>query len=263
MFHKLTETEIWYYHNSTSLIMFIVILLFSILGYYLSYSKNGRKYIQNISIFLIGFCFLQEIVDHLNRFFWDKNYTMSWQRDLPIHFCHLAFYFSIYVIIKKIYNKNNTSHLIQFFFGAAFLLGLTGALQSILTPDITHIHNFVGVVTGQLQHSLILLNVFWLVFAYNMKVYLKDVMNSYLFINLIIPLAILLNQYLGYNSSGYPANYLYVSELPNTDNFIIDMISSYPFPVYLFYGQPILIIYLLISYLPFTLLSFKRKLYSN
>ena len=64
-------------------------------------------------------------------------------------------------------------------------------------------------------------------------------MNSYLFINLIIPLAIILNQYLGYNSSGYPANYLYVSELPNADNFIIDMISSYPFPIYLFYGQPI------------------------
>ena len=261
MFHKLTETEIWQFHNSTSWIMFIIILLFSFIGYYLSNSKNGRIYIKKISIFLVIFCFSQEIIDHLNRFFWDKNYIMSWQRDLPIHFCHLAFYFSIYVLLKKI-NNNKTSHIVQFLFGSAFLLGLTGALQSILTPDITHIHNFIGVVTGQLQHSLILLNVFWLVFAYNMKVYFKDVINSYLFINLIIPIAIIINQFLGYNSSGYPANYLYVSELPNADNFIIDMISNYPFPIYLWYGQPILIIYLLISYLPFVFLSFKRKLYS-
>ena len=231
--------------------MYFFIFFFSFLGYYLN--KNDKSnYIKNISIFLIIFCISQEVLDHLNRFFLDSNYTMSWQRDLPIHFCHIAFYFSLIVIYYQI-KKNNINTYHQFLFSASYLLGLTGALQGILTPDFTNINNFTAVLSGQLQHSLIILNVFWLIFAYKMTLNFKGVMYTYLFINLIAPIAILINYFLGYNSNGDFANYLYVMELPKVDNFLVNMIADHPFPNFILYAQPLILLYLLILYIPFFL----------
>ena len=130
-------------------------------------------------------------------------------------------------------------------------MGLSGALQGILTPDFTNINNFAAVLSGQLQHSLIILNVFWLIFAYGMKLDFKGIIQTYLFINLIVPIAIFINYFLGANSNGDYANYLYVMELPNVDNFLVNMITQHPFPNFILYAQPLIAVYLIILYIPF------------
>mgnify|MGYP001433240789 CR=1 FL=1 len=165
MFYKITLDQALGYHAVISWVMYFFILLFSFLGYYLNRNYKESNYIRNISFFLITFCIVQEIFDHLNRFFLDSYYTVSWQRDLPIHFCHIAFYFSLIAIYLKI-NKKTSSNYCHFLFCVSYLLGLSGALQGILTPDFTNINNFAAVLSGQLQHSLIILNVFWLIFAF-------------------------------------------------------------------------------------------------
>ena len=257
MFHKIALEQALEYHIIISWIMYFFIFLFSFLGYYLN-KNNKSDYIKNVSIFLIIFCISQEILDHLNRFFLDSNYTMSWQRDLPIHFCHIAFYFSLIVIYYQIKKDSiNTYH--HFLFSASYLLGLTGALQGILTPDFTNINNFTAVLSGQLQHSLIILNVFWLIFAYKMTLNFKGVIYTYLFINLIAPIAILINYLLGDNANGDFANYLYVMELPKVDNFLVNMIADHPFPKFIFYAQPLILLYLIILYIPFFIKSPRLK----
>ena len=206
---------------------------------------------------MISFCIIQEVLDYSNRAFFDSNYTISWQGDLPFHFCHIAFYFSlfaIYLSLKSDSKNNSMSDLsirTQFLFDAAFLLGLSAALQGILTPDFENIYNFVGILCGQLQLSLIILNVFWLIFAYNMRLQFNGVIYTYVFVNLIAPIAIFLNYLLGYNAKGDPANYLYVMELPKVDNALLSFISNKPFPEFIFYIQPLIIIYMLILYIPF------------
>ena len=257
MFHKIALEQALEYHIIISWIMYFFIFFFSFLGYYLN--KNDKSnYIKSISLFLIAFCISQEILDHLNRFFLDSNYTMSWQRDLPIHFCHIAFYFSLIVIYYQIKKDSiNTYHL--FLFSASYLLGLTGALQGILTPDFTNINNFTAVLSGQLQHSLIILNVFWLIFAYKMTLNFKGVIYTYLFINLIAPVAIFINYLLGYNANGDFANYLYVMELPKVDNFLVNMITDHPFPNFILYAQPLILLYLIILYIPFIIINFRLK----
>ena len=249
MIDKLTLNQAWNYHIIISWVMFFFILFFSFLGYYFNKYYQETKLINNTSIFIFIFCIAQEIIDHINRLFLDVHYTISWQRDLPIHFCHIAFYFSlivIYIQIKKgNVNKYNT------LFCISYLLGLSGALQGILTPDFTNINNFIAVLSGQLQHSLIILNVFWLIFAYNMKLTFKGVFYTYLFINFIAPIAIFVNYLLGINSKGDYANYLCVMELPQVDNFLVNMISQYPFPKFILYAQPLILCYLIILYTPF------------
>jgi len=238
--------------------MYFFIIFFSFLGYY--FNKNHKKtdYIKNTSIFLIIFCVSQEILDHLNRFFLDSNYNISWQRDLPIHFCHIAFYFSLIVIYYQV-KKDSVKNYHHFLFCVSYLLGLTGALQGILTPDFTNINNFTAVLSGHLQHSLIILNIFWLIFAYKMKLDFKGVIYTYLFINLIAPIAIFINYLLGYNANGDFANYLYVMELPKVDNFLVNMIAQYPFPNFILYAQPLILAYLVILYIPFLIRNIRFK----
>lgn len=252
MFHQITLDQASEYHAVISWIMYFFIILFSFLGYYLNKNYQETNYIKNISICLIIFCISQEALDHLNRFFLDSNYVMSWQRDLPIHFCHIAFYFSLIVIYYQI-KQDRIKKYHHFLFCSSYLLGLTGALQGILTPDFTNINNFTAVLSGQLQHSLIILNVFWLIFAYKMKPDFIGVIYTYLFINLIAPIAILINSLLGSNTKGDFSNYLYVMELPKVDNFLVNMIAQHPFPNFILYAQPLIIIYLIILYLPFSL----------
>ncbi len=248
MLDRLTLDQAWSHHITISWIMCFFWFLFSFLGYYL---KN-KNHINNISIFLVFFCLAQEVLDHINRFFWDLDYTVSWQRDLPFHFCHIAFYFSLIVIYWKI-NKKSSNEYHHFLFCVSYLLGLSGALQGILTPDFTNINNFIAVLSGQLQHSLIILNIFWLIFAYGMRINIKGVFYTYLFINFITPIAIFINYLLGSNINGDSANYLYVMELPKVDNFLVNMIAKYPFPDFILYAQPLIIVYLIILYLPFSI----------
>ena len=257
MINTLSSFEIENYHYTTSYIMLFVILLLSAVGYFLNSNEIHKSKINFISKILIFFCIIQEALDHLNRFIWDSKYNVSWQRDLPIHFCHIAFYFSLVAIYWHLKNgyQNEKSYLHNFMFSSAFLLGLSGALQGILTPDFGQIYNLLGVITAHLQHSLIILNVFWLLFAYGMKLNFKDILNTYLFINLIIPIAVMINKVLGVNSEGLFANYLYVSELPDVNNPIVNILTNYEFPYYLLFGQPILILYLLVLYFPFFIIK--------
>tara|TARA_B100001123_G_scaffold240697_1_gene269247 strand:- start:39 stop:848 length:810 start_codon:yes stop_codon:yes gene_type:complete len=256
LFERLSLENISNYHISISWIMFIFWIIFPIIGFYLN-KNNQTNTLRKISYFLILFCIVQEVLDYANRAFFDSNYIISLQKDLPFHFCHIAFYFSlfaIYLSLKSDRKNNSMSDLsirTQFLFDASFLLGLSGALQGILTPDFTNIYNFVGILCAQLQHSLIILNVFWLIFSYNMRLQFNGVIYTYIFVNLIAPVAILLNYLLGSSSKQDFANYLYVMELPKVDNALLSFISDKPFPDFIFYIQPLIIIYMLILYIPF------------
>ena len=143
----------------------------------------------------------------------------------------------------------------QFLFDSAFLLGLSGALQSIITPDFENINNIIGVICFQLQHSLIILNVIWLMSAYNYRLKFKGVCLTYLLINFIAPIALLINNYLGQNSVGASANYFYVNELPKVDNYFLNFVSQHPSPDFILYIQPIFIIYFTSLYIPFFILN--------
>jgi len=253
MFEKLTLEQSWNYHISTSWAMFFFIFIFIILGFYLN-KNNNIELIKKISFFLVVFCLFQEVIDYFHRAFFDPNYLISWEKDLPFHFCHIAFYFSliaIYLKSKSGINDNsmsNSSLRAQFLFDVSFILGLSGALQGILTPDFENIHNFVGILCAHFQHSLIILNVFWLIFAYDMKLQFNGAIYTYIFINLITPIAILLNYMLG-------SNYLYIMELPKVDNYLLSLVIDKSFPNFIFYIQPLIIAYIIMLYFPFFILN--------
>ena len=260
MFEKLTLEQSWNYHTAISWVMCVFLFFFVFLGFYLN-KKNKIELLKKISFFLIVFCLFQEVIDYFHRAFLDPNYLISWQKDLPFYFCHIAFYFSlisIYLKSKSGISDNSMSTLslrTQILFDISFILGLSGALQGIFTPDFENIHNFVGILCSHLQHSLIILNVFWLIFAYNMRLQFNGAIYTYIFINLIAPIAILLNYMLGSNSNGDSANYFYIMELPKIDNYLLNFVIDKSFPNFIFYIQPLIIAYIIMLYIPFFILN--------
>ena len=258
MFEEIATSSKHYYHNIISFIMLGAWIYFAIKG---SYSKN-KKFTYKVSAWIIIFCLFQESIDFINRIFLDPNYTFSIQRDLPLlQFCQISFYFSLLCIFftRKTINHDQKYSLNQFLFDGAFLLGFSGAFQGIITPDFNNINNITGVICIQLQHSLIILNVIWLMSAYNYRLKFKGVCFTYLLINLIAPFALLINNLLGTNAAGESANYFYVNELPKVDNFFLNFVSQYPSPEYILYIQPVFIIYFLLLYFPFILFNKFKK----
>ena len=185
----------------------------------------------------------------------------SIQRDLPfLQFCQISFYFSLICILSsKSYNHKDKYSSHNFLFDCAFLLGFSGAFQGLVTPDFLNINNFIGVICIQLQHSLIILNLIWLMTAYNYRLRFKGVCLTYLFINIIAPLALGLNHFLGNNINGDPANYFYVIELPKVDTIFLNYAAQYPSPEYILYIQPVFIIYFLVLYIPFGIYNQFKK----
>ena len=257
MFNELSISSKYFYHNCLSILMIFVWLFIFIKGYKVKTHTNKNK----ISKLIITICLAQEILDYINRIFLDSNYIFSVQRDLPfLQFCQISFYFSLLCIfLNRNYHNDNKYYSNNFLFDCAFLLGFSGAFQGIITPDFFNINNLVGVICIQLQHSLIILNLIWLMTAFNYRLRFKGVCLTYIFINIIAPLALIFNHYLGTNINGDFANYFYVIELPKVDTIFLNYAAQFPSPEYILYMQPVFIIYFIILYLPFAISNKIKK----
>ena len=230
---------LYYYHNSLTIVMVCLWIVFSFIGY-----KIQNKYIvYKITYGLIIFSVLQEILDYVNRIFLDELYVLSFKSDLPLQFCSIGYYFSLFGLIMVISDKKFNQKFEQFIFDCAYVLGLGGALQAMITVDLTGINNMIGAFALNWQHSIIILNVLWLIFAYKKRFNLKGVFNAFIFINVVIIPVGLINYFLG-------SNYMFICQPPAVNSPLI--VGEWP--MYLIFLEIIYFIYILALYLPFKFL---------
>ena len=209
---------------------------------YIGHTIKNNRYKLYISYSLIGFAIIQEIIDYINRIFLDELYNFTLSTDLPLQFCVIGFYFSLFGIYMVISEKKFNSKLEQFIFDCAYVLGFSGALQGLITVDLTGVNNMIGAFSLNWAHSLIILNVLWLIFAYDKRFHLKGILNTFLFINIIIIPVGFINYILD-------ANYMFLCQPPNVKSaFIIGV-----WPYYLAYLEGIYLVYIFILYLPFVI----------
>ena len=242
----LSPDQLYYFHDQLTFVM----VFFWISLSYIGYKLKNEEYKRFVSYGLILFALLQEILDYSNRFFLDSAYVVSLQSDLPLHFCQFGFYFSLAGVYIAANNKKINPKIEQFLFDCAYVLGLAGAFQAMITVDLTGINNMIGIFNLNWQHSLIILNVLWLIFAYGKKFTIRSIFNAFIFINIIILPVGCINYFLG-------SNYMFVCQPPNVDSsFFIG-----EWPIYLFWLELIYFLYILILYLPFKIFDIidKRK----
>ena len=120
----------------------------------------------------------------------------------------------------------------------------------MIAVDLTGINNRIGIYALNWQHSLIILNVLWLVFAYKKRFSVRGIFNAFIFINVVIWPIGLINYFLG-------ANYMFVCQPPNVDSSFF--IGEWPY--YLLWLELIYFLYIVILYLPFKISDLITKKY--
>ena len=239
----LPAEQLYYYHDTLTVFMIGVCLFIS----YLGFSIKNNNYIKYISYGLISFAIAQEILDYTNRIFLDELYHFKLSIDLPLQFCVIGFYFSIFGIYMATSDKKFNSKFEQFIFDCAYVLGFSGAFQALIAVDLTGINNMIGAFALNWAHTLIILNVLWLIFAYGIKFGKKGILQAFLFTNILVLIVGPINYFLN-------SNYMFLCRPPVVNNpFLIG-----EWPYYLLTLELIFFIYGYVLYLPFKLIkSFK------
>jgi len=234
-----SELQLEIYHNQIILFMAAFWILFVLLGCYI----KSEKTINNLSILLLSMSFIQEVLDYSNRitnvFYYGGGLKIV--RDLPLQLCHFAYWFSVITLLIVVTKRY--THLKQKFFNLAYFFGFSGALMGILTVSFEGIYTFGDILYLDLQHSLIILNVLWLIFAYKCTFSFQGIIHSFIFVNVAAILVGIINYIIG---SG--ANYMFLCRAPQVNN---PLLFGGIWPYYIIGFELIFFIYGLFIYFPF------------
>ena len=125
--------------------------------------------------------------------------TWNYTKDLPIHLCG----FSIFLGALMLINKN------QFIFELVYFWGLGGALQAILTPDVTTFHTPWHAFSSQVSHGLIILSVSWMIIVERKRCLKGSLLRAILITNIMMFFAGIFNFFMD-------SNYFFLCAKPNT-----------------------------------------------
>ena len=222
--------------DGSHLIALVVSFLFILIIPYIGRLLTREQ--QRIVIFgIVCFAVLQELVDYVNRSFVRG---LSWDLDLPLHICHYV----LILAIIGIWRKNQTA------FEIAYLLGVTGGLQAMLTPDMTDFDNWIAYNTFYMHHGLIILCSFWSIFVDGLRPRRISLQRTFLFlIFMSIPVGIIC-----WITGG---NYMYLREVPNVNNPLV--FGEWPW--YIINLAFIGLIMMIIAYIPFYINNKRKMIY--
>ena len=159
--------------------------------FYFRNKNNDRKHTAGIAIAVL--LVVQVIIGMLNTFSFDHN----WQEVFPLHMCDLSALAIAYYLWKRE----------KVFFNCAFFWGIGGATMALLTPDVDFAYPNAVFFPFFYIHSLILLGVFFSVFALKQRPFLNDV-HKVIGISLVLMIFIYLANYL----LGDGANFWYLNK---------------------------------------------------
>ena len=204
-FFSLESFEISSFEHIAILGIFLAITIG--IGFLGNRFKNNHETTILITKILIGITIFQEIFDYSNRYL---NGTMYLWQDLPLHICNYVLFISVIAL----YNKN------KYLFNFCYFNAFSGALIANITPDLAGVTGDVGLFFFFLHHSLIIINIVWMIFAFDMKPSIEGMFSTVVLLNIFaVPIG-LINILIDKLGFGY-ANYMYLREAPPVDNFLL------------------------------------------
>jgi hypothetical integral membrane protein (TIGR02206 family) len=182
------------------------------------------------------------IILWLNEIAWHVwNYaTGRWtiQSMLPLHLCSMLVWLGAIMLVTRNYR------IYEF----AYLLGISGALQALLTPDLG-IYGFPHFRYFQtfISHGLIITSAIYMTAVEGFRPTWKSLVRAALWMNLYMVVVYFINSSIG-------SNYLMINGKPNTPS-ILDFMPAWP--VYILYMEALGAIMMLLLYFPFALKDWK------
>jgi hypothetical integral membrane protein (TIGR02206 family) len=162
--------------------------------------------------------------------------TGQWsvQTTLPLHLCSVFVFLCAYMLVKH-------SFAIYEF---AYLLGIAGALQAILTPDLG-IYDFPHFRYYQVfvSHGVIVISAVYMTVVEGFRPNWQSLKRVFLWSNVYMVFVGIVNALIG-------SNYLYIAHKPVTAS-LLDMLP--PWPWYILWIEAIGLASMLLLYLPFAI----------
>jgi hypothetical integral membrane protein (TIGR02206 family) len=181
------------------------------------------------------------IVDEIGWHYWNW-VTGQWsiQTTLPLHLCSVLVFLSALMLVTKSYG----------IFEYAYLLGIAGALQALLTPDagaygFPHFRFFQVFVS----HGSIVTAAVYMAVVERYRPTVKSIKNVVIGANLYMIAVGIVNALIG-------SNYLYIAHKPETAS-LLDVLPPWPWYIPILELLGILMIGLL--YLPYAIVDMKSQ----
>src|SRR5690625_2357332 len=171
----------------------------------------------------------------ISRFTLDIWYvtTGQWnaQSSLPLELCSIASIASGIMLLTK--NK----HLFEIF----YFIGIGGATQAILTPDLNFGFPQYRFLQFFLDHMLLVLAPLIMIWLYRFTITRKSLTISFITLNVIAGIVFVINLLLS-------ANYMFLRQKPSGPS-LLDFLGPYPY--YIFSLEIVVLIIFIMLYLPF------------
>jgi hypothetical integral membrane protein (TIGR02206 family) len=207
----------------------LTILLLNI--FLLQFKNKDEKARRKVRITMAVVMWVDEASWHL----WNIYHgTWSVQEHLPLHACSVLIWLAGFMLIFKNYR------IYEF----AYFLGIGGALQALLTPDIG-IYGFphFRFIQTYISHGILLTSAIYMTTVEGFRPTWQTFKRVIIYLNLYMLVVFGLNQLIG-------SNYLFVARKPPGPT-LLDALPEWP--VYIFYMEAIGLVMFLFLYLPFAL----------
>ncbi|MDR4889181.1 TIGR02206 family membrane protein [Fredinandcohnia sp. QZ13] len=172
------------------------------------------------------------LISELSLYVWYV-YTGVWDPidSLPFQLCSISLFLSIIMLLTK-------SHLL---FEVTYFLGIGGALQAMLTPELAYDFPHYRYFHFFLAHIAIILASLYMLWYENIRPTFNSVWKAFAALNVIACIVFFINKATG-------GNYMFLARKPINPS-LIDFLGPYPW--YLLSLELVALIMFFILYLPF------------
>lgn len=149
------------------------------------------------------------------------------QDSLPLHLCNISYIFLILFLLRPNY----------FLFEFLIMLSLAGAIQSFVTPELTHGYSPYFMLDYYFSHGAIIFAPLYGMFIFGMRPRTRSWLRVFIFGNAVLLVVYLINLFLD-------SNYIYLMRAPEAENPLI----LHPYPMHLVGFQIFGLLHILLIY---------------
>ncbi|MFD2131233.1 TIGR02206 family membrane protein [Pseudogracilibacillus auburnensis] len=229
------QPEIPFYMWGTAHLITIV-LIFSIIFSLFLWKKSLLPYRRTIRL-TVGSLL---IISRISLEFWYiRTETWDIRSSLPLELC------SISSLVCGIMLLTKNRQLFEVF----YFIGIGGAIQAILTPDLNFGFPQYRFWQFFIDHMLLILAPLMMISLYQFTITIRSVLKAFITINAIAVIVFIINLSLS-------ANYMFLRHKPSAAS-LLDLLGPYPW--YLLSLEGITLVVFFILYSPFAWKNFKTK----